>query len=86
MWNYKNQSKEKPALRGYKSNMRTKLKTQIFIRTASKLYSFEIVCASFCYKHNYSYLTREQAVAEMAKVEATLKNNRKWQRMQNARL
>ena len=79
MWNYKNQSKEKPALGGHKSNMRTKLKKRI-IHTVSKLYSFEIVCANlFLYRHNYSYLTREQASAELAKVEVELKNSLKWQ-------
>ena len=48
--------------------------------TSSLLYSFEILCTNiFVYRHNYSYLTREQASKELAKVEAELKSRRKWQ-------
>lgn len=56
------------------------------IFTSSLLYSFEIRCANiFLYRHNYSFLTPQQASKELAKVEIKLKTSRKWQKVQNAR-
>ena len=60
------------------------IQKQIFF-TSSLLYSFEILCTNtFLYRHNVSFLTREQASKELAKVENQLKSRRKWQRAKNA--
>jgi hypothetical protein len=60
------------------------IQRQIFF-TSSLLYSFEILCTNiFLYRHNVSFLTREQASRELSKVEAQLKSRRKWQKVRDA--